>query len=226
MQALQFASYVCHMSSPHNRCLIELHYLPCIQYMCKFLLYDEVIIEQHENYQKRSYRNRCHVIGSHGVERLSIPLQSGKHQQQPIREVRISYDRPWHASHWNTIKSAYGRAPYFEHYGDVLKDILYSRHDFLFELNNAILNWVIKSIHLKGIKYTDGFEKIALDSIDLRNLINFKQDIIDVNFRAMPYYQVFDDRQKFEPNLSVIDVLFALGPETKAYLRSCLTASC
>jgi len=194
--------------------------------MCKFLLYDEFIIEKHENYQKRSYRNRCHVIGSHGVERLSIPLKSGKHEQQPITEVRISYDKPWFASHWNTIKSAYGRAPYFEHYGDALKDILYTKHEFLFELNTAILNWLTHSIGLKKNAYTSDYEKIALDSIDLRNFIPFKKDNIDVNFRAMSYFQVFDDRQAFEPNLSVIDVLFALGPETKAHLRNCLTASC
>ena len=194
--------------------------------MCKFLLYDQVIIEQHENYQKRSYRNRCHVIGSHGVERLSIPLQSGKHEQQPITEVRISYDRPWFASHWNTIKSAYGRAPYFEHYGDELKEILYGRYEFLFEMNTAILNWLTHSIGLKKNVHTSDYERIALDSIDLQNFIHFKKDNIDVNFSAVSYFQVFDDRQDFEPNLSAIDALFALGPETKGYLRNCLTASC
>ena len=194
--------------------------------MCKFLLYDQVIIERHENYQKRSYRNRCHVIGSHGLERLSIPLQSGKHEQQPITQVRISYDRPWFASHWNTIKSAYGRAPYFEHYGDELKEILYDKYDYLFELNSAILNWLTRSIGLKMNTYTSDYDKIPLDSIDLRNFIHFKKDNIDVNFSTVSYFQVFDDRQDFEPNLSVIDVLFALGPETKGYLRSCLTVSC
>jgi len=194
--------------------------------MCKFLLYDEVIIERHENYQKRSYRNRCHVIGSHGVERLSIPLQSGKHEQQPITQVRISYDRPWYASHWNTIKSAYGRAPYFEHYADELKEILYAKQEFLFDLNTSMLNWLIISIGLKKNECSTLYEKIALDSIDLRNLIHFKSDDIDVNFRPMSYHQVFDDRQGFKPNLSVIDALFALGPETKGYLRSCLTVSC
>ncbi len=205
---------------------MELHYLPCIQYMCKFILYDEVIIERHENYQKRSYRNRCHVIGSHGVERLSIPLQSGKHEQLPITEVRISYDRPWYASHWNTIKSAYGRAPYFEHYSDTLKEILYARHEFLFEMNTTILNWLTHSIGLRKNTITSHYEKIALESIDLRNFVQFKKGITDAKFRAMPYFQVFDDRQDFEPNLSVIDLLFALGPETKGYLRSCLTAIC
>jgi len=194
--------------------------------MCKFLLYDQVIIERHENYQKRSYRNRSHIIGSHGVERLSIPLQSGKHEQQPITEVRISYDRPWFASHWNTIKSAYGRAPYFEHYGDGLKQILYARHTYLFQLNVDILNWITSSIGLKKNEFSFMYERIALDSIDLRNFIHFKTNSLDVNFRAMPYFQVFDDRQKFEANLSVIDVLFALGPETKEYLRSCLTSDC
>ena len=214
------------MSSAHERGLIELHYIPCIQYMCKFLFYDQVIIEQHENYQKRSYRNRCHVIGSHGVERLSIPLQKGKNEQQLITKVRISYDRPWFASHWNTIKSAYGRAPYFEHYGDALRKILYAQHTFLFELNIAILHWLINSIGLKMNVHSKKYQKIVLDAIDMRELIHFKTDNIDVNFRAKSYFQVFDDRQDFEPNLSVIDVLFALGPETKSYLRSCLTTSC
>ena len=34
-----------------------------------------------------------------------------------------------------------------------------------------------------------------------------------------PYYQVFDDRQPFMPNLSIIDLLFNLGPEAKDYLK-------
>ena len=99
--------------------LLEIQYLPSLQYVSKLLQCPKIYLEQHENYSKGSYRNRCHIAGAQGLQRLSIPLEGGKHQQQPIREVRISNDESWQSQHWTSIKSAYGKSPFFEHYADV-----------------------------------------------------------------------------------------------------------
>ena len=85
--------------------LLSIHYLPNVQWFSK-LVVGNAVIEQHENYVKGSYRNRCHIVAANGVLPISIPLQKGKHQQTPIREVRISYIDLWQKMHWQSIQSA------------------------------------------------------------------------------------------------------------------------
>ncbi|NJL75083.1 MAG: WbqC family protein [Saprospiraceae bacterium] len=92
--------------------VLESHYFPCIQYFTKLMIADIAYIEQHEHYVKGSYRNRCHIAGANSMLRLSVPLQKGKNQQMPIKEVRIAYDEPWQNQHWMTLQSAYRKAPF------------------------------------------------------------------------------------------------------------------
>jgi len=101
--------------------LIELQYLAPVQYYAKLCSGHPMLIEQHEHYIKRSYRNRAHILGANGVMRLTIPLKKGKNEGQPIREVQIEYVQKWQQQHWQSIQSAYGKAPFFEHYSDELR---------------------------------------------------------------------------------------------------------
>ena len=127
--------------------VLALHYLPCIQYFSKFILFQEVHIEQHEHYQKGSYRNRCHIAGVNGILRLSVPLKSGKNQKMPVRKVRISYDEPWQAHHWTSIRSAYGNAPYFEHYADQIAPFFQQKEE-LKDPMNLVVDMKIHNISL------------------------------------------------------------------------------
>ena len=96
-----------------NTLLIEAQYLPSIQFFSKLTRFSTLLLEAHENYQKGSYRNRCHIAGANGLMRLSIPLRKGKNEQLPIQKTLISYDEPWITQHWQSIRSAYGNAPFF-----------------------------------------------------------------------------------------------------------------
>jgi len=194
--------------------------------MSKFLMHDPVVVEAHENYQKGSYRNRTHIIGANGPERLSIPLRSGKHQQKPIQEVEIAYDEAWDLVHWRAINTAYGSSPYFEHYRDEIEGLIMGKPTYAFAFNIGILGWLIQTIGLRKYELSQSFEQVPLDKLDLRNTIRPKNPLDDNNFRPAPYFQVFDDRQPFEPNLSILDLLFAFGPETKSHLRKCLILGC
>src|SRR5690606_24984805 len=122
-------------------CLVELHYLPCVRYMQLFFQYPGVFIEACENYQKGSYRNRTYLISPQGRQILTVPLLKGKHQHTPITEVRIAYHFPWYAQHWHAIQTGYGSAPFFIHYGEAVRDLLYKRFERLFDLNLAFLSW-------------------------------------------------------------------------------------
>ena len=115
--------------------LLETQYLPSIQYCSKFCSADPVVIEQHENYRKGTYRNRSHIASANGLLRLTIPLQKGKNQQQNIRTVRIAYNQPWQAQHWTSIQSAYGNSPFFEFYADELQPFFKKKETFLWDWN-------------------------------------------------------------------------------------------
>jgi len=91
-----------------------------VSFFTKYKLSEKVWIEMHENYQKRSWRNRYQILSSQGPEMMSIPLVKGKNEKQPVSEVRIAYDEPWVTRQLQTLRSAYGKSPYFE---DIFPDI-------------------------------------------------------------------------------------------------------
>ncbi len=193
--------------------LIELHYLPCIQYFTKICQYPTIWLEQHEHYIKRSYRNRCHINTTHGVLRLSVPLEKGKNQQMPIREVKISYNEPWQKYHLKSIYTAYGNAPFFEDYIEELSSIYKKNYKYLFDLNLHLLKWFMDLYHIKTIvNLTLSYDKEIENIHDYRNLIS-PQSLHDTHFSPIAYAQVFEEKQSFIPNLSILDLLFCTGPQ-------------
>lgn len=157
--------------------------------------------EAHENYQKGGHRNRCRIASANGPLLLSIPLTGGKHQQMPIREVRIDHRQDWQRQHAQTIRSAYGRAPYYEFYADDLFEVAAQRPPFLWDYNLALTQHLLTTLQLPvDLSFTSHFRGAAAGA----NQSTRQPD---------PYRQVFEERYGFLPNLSILDALFCLGPE-------------
>lgn len=202
--------------------IIELHYLPNIQYFTKLLLYDQILIDQHENYQKGSYRNRCHLAGVNELLRLSIPLQKGKNRSMPIRDVKIAYDDSWQTQHWGSIRSAYGKAPFFEHYADYFRPFYQKKYAFLFDLNYEIFMQLLPLLTVESsIKLTLSYQKEYSSTTDLRDQIVPKKRThqADHFFEPQKYPQVFQEKNGFLSNLSILDVLFCAGPQSTLILE-------
>ena len=205
--------------------LIELQYFPPISYFLTTCRHETILLEQQENYQKASFRNRCQIAGPNGSMRLSIYLQKGKNEQQSIRDVKISYKEPWHKQHWQSIQTAYGNAPFFEFYAEPFKAILHKKHPFLFDLNYDLLNTICSQLSLNvNLNLTQTYisnnqakQASFSDLIDYRNIITPKTIH---KFEIKKYPQVFEDRNGFLPNLSILDLLFCMGPEANLYLTS------
>lgn len=195
--------------------LTEIQYNPCIAYFQQVNKTDELRIEQHEHYIKQSYRNRCYVLTAQGVKDLTIPVKKGN-RKTIITEIEVDYDQKWLNTHWRTIKSGYGSAPYFTYYSDYLQQLLEYRYTTLFGLNIALLKFYLKCLQLsKPITYTNEYIHLYPNGVqDLRNQIHPKKNsaILDVK----PYQQVFG--KQFVPNLSIIDLIFSQGPAAKNYL--------
>lgn len=207
----------------HKGILLELHYLPSVQYFSKLVSYPKVIIEQHEHYSKGSYRNRCHIASANGLQRLSIPLKKGKNEKLSIRDVQIFHGENWTSQHWSSIRSAYGRAPYFEHFADEIAPFFEKKHSNLFDFNWDLLLLFVDLLQLDvDIQQTTSYEKqVAADIFDFRNGIFPKKhrQKEDTQFKNLAYPQVFEERHGFLANLSILDLLFCTGPQASLLLE-------
>ncbi|TAK44843.1 MAG: hypothetical protein EPO28_04380 [Saprospiraceae bacterium] len=202
--------------------LLELQYLPPVQYFTKLAHYHEVWLDRQEHFAKGSYRNRCHIAAVNGVQRLSIPLRKGKNEQQPITETALAYDEPWPSKHWQSICSAYGNSPFFEHYSPGLILLFKKKYDLLWDWNFDLLTLLNHFIGLRPeIRFTVKWSPTAPKGVvDLRDAIHPKIKRHDALFMDVPYAQVFEDRNGFLPNLSILDLLFCCGPESGNVLRA------
>jgi len=203
--------------------LLELQYLPPVQYFTKVLHYNTIYIEAQEHYVKGSYRNRCHIASANGLLRLSIHLEKGKNEQQSIREVRISYKENWQHWHWEGIKSAYGKSPFFEHYADAIEPFYQKQYEFLFDWNWDLLQTIVQLLGIQpDLKLTKAYQKITpTEVLDFRNVISPKiqKQQVDPHFQPIRYEQVFIEKHGFLSNLSILDLLFCTGPESVSILK-------
>jgi len=212
------------MTMPHPAILLDLQYLPCLQYWSKFTQFETIYLEQHENFVKSSYRNRCHIAGVNGPLRLSIPLAKGKNEQQNIRQVTLSEQDHWRSRHWHSIRSAYGNAPYWDFYADQLEPHFKTKTTTLFEFNYQLFQTVYQLLGLTTkVQLTESYQSSppANQILDFRAAIHPKPHRAksDPQFQSVPYLQVFSEKNGFLPNLSILDLLFCTGPEAPLLLE-------
>jgi len=197
--------------------LTELHYLPSIPYFSNLLKADKIIIEAKENFQKQSYRNRCYILAAQGIQSLSIPVE--KSFNKNIRDVKIDYAQRWQQIHLRTMKAAYGKSAYFEHYYESFEKIILSKNQFLFDTNFELMSKCLCFLKIKlEMAFTENFEKeLNSQVIDSRNQFSLEYTIpTDSAVVSKKYYQLFGN--VFVNHLSIIDLLFNEGTNAKRYL--------
>ncbi|MCD8312898.1 MAG: WbqC family protein [Bacteroidales bacterium] len=199
-----------------------------------------VYIEACENYQKQSYRNRCNFYAASGKQSLTVPIvHEGGTFSHPITEIRIDYSKPWLQQHTRALISAYKKSAFFDYYWDGLSAIFNSRPETLWELDLAILRFILSQLNLRiDLRFTESFTppspapfSAASSSedrsaglprgtglIDLREVIHPKRPVPECLDVEKPYFQVFVCKHGFIPNLSVMDLLFNEGPDAYLYL--------
>lgn len=212
-------------------------FFPPIRWYILAVRYGHWQVEAAENYQKGGYRNRCLIATANGPLYLSIPLEKGKHQATPVREVRMSQRSNWPRALQQSIQSAYGRSPFYEFYAPELLALLSpktlllhavpygreptdsERHNapFLWDLNWRIFAFIHQALQLDfSMSCTLSYRReVAASVLDLRD----KHAQCPVE--PLPYPQLFSDRFGFNPEVSILDLLFCMGPEANSYLRRC-----
>lgn len=196
--------------------LLTTAYLPPIEYLAHIANAGGAVLEQHEHFVKQTYRNRAIILSANGVMPLIIPLKKGKNNKQVITEVEIDYTENWQRKHWQAIVSAYNNSPFFEFYADEFAPFYNQKQPYLFEYNTALLKLIIKLLKLKAdIHFTEEYQVPPVHDNDHRYQISPKEPNC---YMGKPYRQVFAEKHPFMPNLSVVDLLFNVGPRAGEFL--------
>jgi hypothetical protein len=221
--------------------LLQTTYFGPVQWYQKLNRYDRCIIEQYDSYQKQTYRNRCIIATANGTQALTVPVEhnhplasqchtpkEGMNNGQLVKDLRISDHNQWRRVHWNALQSAYSESPFFEYYADDIRPFFEQKYEFLVDFNEAIRETVCQLIDIhprvvhssQFIVHSPLSESVASQSQlkDFRDVISAKHPQADPAFTAKSYWQVFQHKHGFLPNLSILDLLFNMGPESVFYL--------
>ena len=226
------------------KALLSSTYFGPIQWYQKLNRYDECLIERHESFIKQTYRNRMLIPTTNGPLALTIP--TNHNTSLAMKDIRISDHANWRHVHWNALLSAYGESPFFEYYQDDIRPFYEKKYEFLFDFNMEITEKMIelldirpkisitneyiqneelkvKSIESEELKVKseefNSFTKHKVESIkDFREAIRPKKPLPDAEFESKRYYQVYEQKFGFQPNMSILDLLFNEGNEAIFYL--------
>lgn len=170
-------------------------------------------IEAHENYSKQSYRNRFEIYGANGMLALTVPVPGQSGEKVPIQQMRVDGDA-WKVLVKRSLRSAYNSSPYFEHYGPDLEQVIDQAPISLWELNIQLHMLVCRWLGIDdSLQLTSEFEGLVPEVV--KQSKPAKQ-----HYENPRYTQVFEERHGFKANLSVVDLVFNLGPESLGYLKS------
>lgn len=206
-----------------------------------FVLYDDM------QYTRRDWRNRNKIKTAQGVQWLTIPVEVKNKFHQKINETRIS-DPKWGRDHWETIRHAYAKAPYFNQYRDLFESLyLNAEEKYLSEVNFKFLSACCEVLNIKPhFRWSSEFELKGEKSERLLNLcldLNATEyysgpaakDYLDTSlfegkgvkvnwFDYSDYPEYKQLHGEFDHAVSIIDLIFNTGPEATKYLKSTTTS--
>ncbi len=215
------------------------HYLPYPGFFHKLALCDAFVIMDATQYDRR-FTNRNRILDPHGEVWLTVPIQkSGRFLQN--RDVRVNNSMPWREDHWKKIRVSYANAAHFDRYAPDLRKFYEREWDSLFALDlettRKVLEWL-------GMKPPIIFESdLDVRSTGTQRLVDiceatgadvyvsgsggvaymdeslFRTRGIGVEhqtYSPLPYAQRFEG--PFVPDLSILDMLFNIGPGSSVFI--------
>jgi len=193
-----------------NSSILCTAYFPPIKYFQYLHLSQNVYIEHKEYYKRHSIRNRALILGPNNVLLLTVPIVKKNSSKTFMENIRIA-NNDWKKKHIQSIKTAYGSSPFFIYYFEEIKEIINKNHTFLIDFNYEILYYFLNELNIKtNLKKTESYIK------NYENQCCDERDNIEMHQSLKKYTQIFT--KNFIPNLSIIDLIFNLGPNSKEYI--------
>lgn len=171
---------------------------------------------------------------------LSVPIRKKGRFGQSINETELANEL-WSKKHLKSIYFTYKNRPFFDVYFERLKDVLEKKWGHLSDLNIALIREIMKWLNI-DCRIIDSRE-LNYDGSKTELLVSICKDIEAAEYISNPgsvsyvdealfaeagikhHWQkfespIYDQGQKFVPDLSVIDLLFNAGPEAGEIVRS------
>lgn len=192
-------------------------YLAPVSLYAQLYAADTLVVDDVSPFVKQTFRNRAVIATENGAQSLTIPVVHDG-TKVAMRDVRISEHGNWRHQHWNAMVSAYRKSPFFEYYADDFAHFYEERDGFLLDFNlrlHAVVSELLgleRNVRLMSDEAADGV-------VDLRRIAEPKALESVEGIALQPYYQVFAGRNGFLPALSIVDLLFNMGPEGLLVLR-------
>ena len=204
------------MDSRNMDILLSSAYLAPVQYYTKLLqCKGNAYIEAYDSYTKQTYRNRCVIVDANGPLALTIPTEKTAEGKCLMRNIRISDHGNWRHRHWNALEAAYRHTPFFLYYEDDFRPFYEQKIESLYDFNMGLTRLVCQLIGIDTPLLPTTEYEGASCLTDLRECIHPKQAWeADKEFAPKEYYQVFKDKHGFIANMSIVDLLFNMGPES------------
>lgn len=204
------------MDSRNMDILLSSAYLAPVQYYTKLLqCKGNAYIEAYDSYTKQTYRNRCVIVDANGPLALTIPTEKTAEGKCLMRDIRISDHGNWRHRHWNALEAAYRHTPFFLYYEDDFRPFYEQKIESLYDFNMGLTRLVCQLIGIDTPLLPTTEYEGASCLTDLRECIHPKQAWeADKEFVPKEYYQVFKDKHGFIANMSIVDLLFNMGPES------------
>lgn len=178
---------------------------------------NRLLMECETPFTKQTYRNRTVIAAENGALSLTIPVVHDKGSKQPLRDVRISDHGNWRHLHWNALTSAYKKSPFFDYYADDFRPFYEKKIEYLVDFNMQLHSTVCSLLGLeRETLFFTG--EASTNTTDLRRMADPANGTPD-GYTPLKYYQVFERRNGFLPDLSIADLLFNMGPEGLIVLR-------
>lgn len=199
--------------------LIDYQYFGTVNYYKMLFKFKYIEFEEYEHYQKGSFRNRTIIPGANGLIPLSVPLQNGRDQRALFRDIKIAYKDNWVLQHTRALDACYMRAPFYEFYRDNLFALLANQEEYLMDLDRRLIQWVLKMLKANlTISFSNSYQKELATDLQDGRYQHLPNQTISLNERVR-YAQVFEDRIGFQPNMSILDLLFCNGPSSAGLLK-------
>lgn len=195
--------------------IFPVFYFGPISYFAALVQAESFQLEAYEHFPKQTFRNRCYIQGANGKLRLAIPT---KHNGARVfKDIQISDEYNWQKEHFKSLVSAYKSSPYFEYYEDDLAPIFESKEKYLLDLNLKTMEFIASKLKLDlTYNLTETYE-IVSEELDFRNQFSAKKEPTG-NFPE--YFQVFDEKFEFMPDLSILDLICNEGPKASTYISN------
>ena len=155
---------------------------------------------------------------------LALTIPTNHDISLSMKDIRISDHANWRHVHWNALLSAYGESPFFEYYQDDIRPFYEKKYEFLFDFNMETTEKMIELLDIRPkISITEAYIqskelKEENEIKDFRDAIRPKNPLPDPEFESKRYYQVYGQKHGFQPNMSILDLLFNEGNEAIFFL--------